>query len=232
MIKEKGKREVVLRVIIAIPLIAITLGALTNMVFWVIACTVLWFATHYEALTLTNLPNFPHQLRRQADRLLFIGAVGCLSMGFLRHVEGPWFCLYFLALVAVNDTFAYIAGRALGGTKFEKAVYSEWSKGKTWEGALGGIGASLFVSNVAGILLVQYGLIDLPAVLVAVYGFAAALLAPRGDLIESKAKRLARKKDMSRALGPHGGFWDRFDAILFVFATIGPVHIVMLLLFL
>jgi phosphatidate cytidylyltransferase len=46
-------------------------------------------------------------------------------------------------------------------------------------------------------------------------GLAVAVAAPLGDLCESLLKRDLDVKDMGSLLPGHGGFLDRFDAMLF-----------------
>jgi phosphatidate cytidylyltransferase len=47
-------------------------------------------------------------------------------------------------------------------------------------------------------------------------GALVSVLAPCGDLLESKIKRDLGVKDMSNLLPSHGGLFDRIDATLFV----------------
>ena len=46
-------------------------------------------------------------------------------------------------------------------------------------------------------------------------GIVVGLVAPVGDLFESKVKRDAGTKDAGTLFGPHGGALDRLDAALF-----------------
>ena len=117
-----------------------------------------------------------------------------------------------LVLTWGTDTAAYFVGRALGRHKLLPSV----SPGKTIEGAVGGLAASIAL----GAAYVHWVLAPVarltmrpPAILVlaAVVSVAAQL----GDLAESLIKREAGAKDSSRLIPGHGGVLDRLDALLF-----------------
>ena len=122
---------------------------------------------------------------------------------------GP--ALLWLTLLAVwsGDTVAYFAGR-----KFGKEKLTPLSPGKTWEGAVAGLVATICVSvPVARLLDIEprHGL---------ALGVLIALAAPLGDLAESFWKRELGVKDLGGCLPGHGGVLDRCDSLLFaVFAV-------------
>jgi phosphatidate cytidylyltransferase len=58
-------------------------------------------------------------------------------------------------------------------------------------------------------------------------GLVTALAAVAGDLIESMFKRSAGVKDSGAIMPGHGGWFDRFDAVL----TAAPVAIIYLIIF-
>jgi phosphatidate cytidylyltransferase len=122
-----------------------------------------------------------------------------------------------LACVATwsNDTFAYFGGRCFGKHSLFKRVSSK----KTWEGFfVGGILSIAVVFTckylpqlvgfdwLLGLELKDLLWITLPTV----------VLAPFGDLIESRFKRFYDIKDSSRILPGHGGLLDRIDGLLVV----------------
>ena len=113
---------------------------------------------------------------------------------------------FFLVLMG-SDTGAYYTGRALGRHKLAPNV----SPGKTWEGAVGGLVASLLMATLA-----HYWFFP-ELSLVAALALAAVMnvLGVVGDLTESALKRGAKAKDAAQILPGHGGLLDRLDSLLF-----------------
>jgi phosphatidate cytidylyltransferase len=113
---------------------------------------------------------------------------------------------FFLVLMG-SDTGAYYTGRAFGKHKLAPKI----SPGKTWEGAAGGMLASLLMA-----VLAHYWFFP-ELSLRAALPLAAVLnvLGVVGDLTESALKRGANAKDAANILPGHGGFLDRLDSLLF-----------------
>jgi phosphatidate cytidylyltransferase len=134
------------------------------------------------------------------------GHIVALRAGFVPLVAAKLLSFFFLVLMG-SDIAAYYTGRALGRHKLAPTV----SPGKTWEGALGGMVASLAAATVAHFLFFRE------------LGLAAALplaavmnvLGVVGDLTESALKRGAGAKDAAKILPGHGGLLDRLDSLLF-----------------
>ena len=122
----------------------------------------------------------------------------------------PTVILFIILTVFANDIFAYLVGmtaNALTGGRTHK-MFERISPKKTWEGFAGGIAGALVMGWIAASVLpvgtaVWLGL----SVVVAVAAVA-------GDLVESMFKRAAGVKDSGHAIPGHGGFLDRFDALL------------------
>ena len=114
---------------------------------------------------------------------------------------------YFFLVLMGSDTGAYYTGRAFGRRKLAPGV----SPGKTWEGAAGGMAASL-----AAAALAHYWFFP-ELGLGAALGVAAVMnvLGVVGDLTESALKRGAKAKDAAQILPGHGGLLDRLDSLLF-----------------
>ncbi len=124
-----------------------------------------------------------------------------------------------ILLAAIIVTIAYDIGAFFAGSSIGRTPLTTVSPNKTVEGLVGGAVASL----VAGIVFFgMLGFIEpwdsagtsfLDAVFI---GLVGAIMAPLGDLGESLIKRDLGIKDMGSVLPGHGGFLDRFDALLFV----------------
>jgi phosphatidate cytidylyltransferase len=111
-----------------------------------------------------------------------------------------------LFLIWANDVGAYFAGKYLGKHK----LFERISPKKTWEGSVGGLLTAILFTY----LLYSYiGIFSIPVWigLCIVTVIAGSL----GDLVESMIKRTLNVKDSGTLLPGHGGFLDRFDALIF-----------------
>jgi phosphatidate cytidylyltransferase len=121
--------------------------------------------------------------------------------------------LSMIATVKLSDIGQYVVGRSLGRRKLAPRI----SPGKTWEGALGGIGIAALTSAIV-LPLLLYGSNGLTASRMLVAGAFALTLAVAGlagDLSESLLKRDAGVKDSSDWLPGFGGVLDLLDSLLF-----------------
>ena len=133
--------------------------------------------------------------------LLMIRDFGSSETGFV-------LTLSLLLMVWGNDIFAYFGGKTFGKNKLAPTV----SPNKTWEGFGFGILGAL-----AGLILVVFfSPQTLPVSMTAIAPAAllVSIFGPIGDLTESRLKRAANVKDASNILPGHGGFFDRFDALI------------------
>ena len=130
----------------------------------------------------------------------------------LRDIDehGVLAVLTVLLAVWAGDAGAYFIGLLFGRHKLAPTV----SPGKTWEGLIAGIVATIGVTFLA---LYEANFLSIPESLV--LGAVIAIAAPLGDLFESALKRDADVKDSGRLLAGHGGMLDRIDALLFAWVA-------------
>ncbi|MDR0970369.1 MAG: phosphatidate cytidylyltransferase [Lentimicrobiaceae bacterium] len=128
------------------------------------------------------------------------------SIGSCNFPLGTELLLFILALVWINDIFAYLVGVTIGRHR----LFERISPKKSWEGSIGGLVFTLFASGLychfKVFLPMHIGLII--ALLIVVFGSF-------GDLVESMLKRHAGVKDSGKIIPGHGGILDRFDAAFF-----------------
>lgn len=124
---------------------------------------------------------------------------------------------FLIVLVNVHDGFAVGFGRLLGRTP----LCPDISPKKTWEGAFGALVICVITGYAVRFLVPGWSLWQVIA-----GGVLIAVFSVLGDLIASSIKREANVKDFGRALGPTGGFLDRFDSLVFA----APVFYVFALL--
>ncbi len=130
---------------------------------------------------------------------------------FLKNGHGFFFVAMAFICGALNDSAAYF----IGGWRGKRKIVSNISPGKTLEGGVAGIVAA----TATGLLLNSGFGSPLPILPALVFGLFAGLSSVAGDLVESAVKRNCNAKDSGALLPGHGGFFDRFDGMIFVFPT-------------
>ncbi|MGC8202462.1 phosphatidate cytidylyltransferase [Aliiroseovarius sp. PTFE2010] len=135
--------------------------------------------------------------------VIICGALGLMALAD----EGRVQLLFYIGIVVVTDTMGYFVGRAVGGPKFWPAI----SPKKTWSGVIGGwAGSAVLAVLCQPILPLAPENVGIFVLLAVAVSFASQL----SDIIESALKRRAGVKDSSHLLPGHGGFMDRFDALV------------------
>jgi len=145
---------------------------------------------------------------------IFCGLYAPLGLFFfyqIRVIEpsdtGLWLAYALILMIWGNDVFAYFGGRSFGKRPLAPAI----SPNKTWEGFWSGFAGALIglliILPIANPFPMDF-FKALPMVLI------VSIFGPAGDLAESRLKRLAGVKDSSNLLPGHGGFFDRFDALI------------------
>src|SRR5262245_54609386 len=114
--------------------------------------------------------------------------------------------LFFLIIFA-GDTGAYYTARTIGRHKLAPRI----SPGKTIEGGVGGLIASILAAIIAHFTFFPELKIG-QAIPLAIF---MGLLGIAGDLCESMIKRGAKAKDAGKLIPGHGGLLDRLDSMLF-----------------
>lgn len=145
---------------------------------------------------------------------IVLTGVGGFALVWLRGITGAGMaCLLFVVLVVwASDSLAYLVGRALGGIRLAPRI----SPGKTWSGALGGLGGA----TLAGILVAALAPVGAPHAALErmlrglLFGALLGIAAQAGDLAESALKRRCGVKDSGRLIPGHGGLLDRLDGLL------------------
>jgi phosphatidate cytidylyltransferase len=141
---------------------------------------------------------------------VWIGFLGSFAGLLLAPDPGGTGLLLGVVICAVGaDVVAYFAGRAIGRTP----LLPEVSPHKTIEGLVAGGMAAIVLGGIVGSALHPWADKGVGAGLA--LGLIVAITAPLGDLAESLVKRDLGVKDLGSVLPGHGGFLDRFDAILF-----------------
>jgi phosphatidate cytidylyltransferase len=139
--------------------------------------------------------------------VVFLGShLVAVRNGFSPELSKDLLSFFFLVMMG-SDAAAYYGGRAFGRHKLAPTT----SPGKTWEGAIAGMLASLLLAAAAHYWFFRQLPLKFALPLAAVMNVFGVL----GDLTESALKRSAGTKDTAKILPGHGGMLDRVDSLLF-----------------
>ncbi|MFM7432195.1 MAG: phosphatidate cytidylyltransferase [Gammaproteobacteria bacterium] len=161
-------------------------------IWWLVALAWVMFAPTREGRLVTAIAG-----------LCVIVPAGVALQRLRFEENGAWLLLFALVIVMAADIGAYFAGNRFGRLRLAPKV----SPGKSWEGVIGGVIASLVVAAIGAYFLVW------PLTAVLLTGAAAAAFSVVGDLTESLMKRHSGLKDSGGLLPGHGGVLDRFDSL-------------------
>lgn len=127
--------------------------------------------------------------------------------GIVSDENGAYLIISILASIWIGDSAAYYGGITFGKHK----LFPRVSPKKSWEGAIFG-----FIFSVATFILAKLIVLNfLSWMNVIVIGIIIGTVGQIGDLVESLIKRDSEVKDSSSLIPGHGGFFDRFDSLLF-----------------
>lgn len=169
----------------------------------------------FVLLVVKATPNVAFRLAAILAGAAYIGLAAASLAGM-----GSYHLVAVLGVVIFTDTFAYFAGRAIGGPKIAPRI----SPSKTWAGLLGGMaGSAAWLAFYMALAHNSDGALRLAesfdigrgeALVWAAAGACLAIAAQAGDFFESWLKRRAGVKDSSRLIPGHGGVFDRIDGLI------------------
>ena len=120
---------------------------------------------------------------------------------------GAFLIISIFASIWIGDSAAYYGGISLGKHK----LFPRVSPKKSWEGAIFG-----FIFSVGALILAKVLVLNFLSWTNALtIGMIIGIVGQIGDLVESLLKRDSEVKDSSSLIPGHGGFFDRFDSLLF-----------------
>lgn len=175
-----------------------------------VICALVTAAALGLSWTVLGRADFEHGLADLGRSLVGVLYVGLLLPHFiwLRELEqGPAWVTLVLAVGMGGDTSGYFVGRAIGRHRLMPRL----SPGKTVEGAVAIVAASVLAAAVVKVVLLRgRSWTEMLAL-----GLVLGVLGQLGDLGESVMKRTYGVKESGWMFPGHGGVLDRIDSLLF-----------------
>ena len=190
-------------------MIGITFGMIhflnIPMIFLVAFCCFLNLTLIYNLFQ--DPPVIKHGKLKSIFGAFYISVPFLLAYFMNLHSEKSFVLISIMILIWVSDSSAYFVGSRVGKRKLFPSI----SPKKTWEGFYGSGMCVFIASYVIGSIFQIHNLGFWMLLALIVWALGSI-----GDLIASHVKRIHSVKDSGTILPGHGGFFDRFDAFIFV----------------
>ena len=160
---------------------------------------------------------FPKSRSEQVTMVFFSLIYVALLLSYvwqLREADGGVYLVWMIFVGSWgSDTCAYLVGRKFGKHK----IVPKLSPKKSWEGCIGGVLGTVFISIIYAVIVKQYlPQFENPILMFAITGAASSVISQLGDWAASAIKRNHEVKDYGTLIPGHGGVMDRFDSVIFV----------------
>lgn len=203
-------RERTMSLIVVLGVLAVNFAALDHWYGFFVALTPLTIISMAAGALLADRPTgFIQRVGLAALAFLLFGV--CLShlSYFANERAYRPLLLLLLVSVAMNDVFAFVTGKLIGGRKLAPRT----SPNKTVAGAVGAVALTTALFMVLGSRVFAGTMLASPMHL-ATLGALVSIAAQCGDLTVSSIKRDVGVKDMGAVLPGHGGVLDRCNSLL------------------
>ncbi|SIO27061.1 phosphatidate cytidylyltransferase [Singulisphaera sp. GP187] len=209
-------REKVMSVAVVFGIVAVTFAVADHWYAFFVALTPITLAVLTAVATSLDRPaGYIQRVALAVFGFLLFGV--CLGhLGFMAN-DARYRSLILLLLFSVqlNDIFAYIVGKSLGGPKLAPHT----SPNKTISGSLGAVVlTTLFVFMLSGLIFTEGPLSGTVQRLV--LGLLISISGQFGDLSVSSIKRDVGVKDTGSLIPGHGGVLDRANSLLLSAPTV------------
>lgn len=186
----------------SLPIISVTL--MMSMILFVMLLVPLMFICELYRKSPTPIANIGSTLTGVIYVALPMSLLLFIPLMLSRGEWQPWSIIFYIFIIWANDVCAYLFGITLG----KHRLFERISPKKSWEGFIGGLLGAMAMGYVAATFLDGDFVVWIGMALI------AAVTGVFGDLVESLFKRSVDMKDSGNIIPGHGGWLDRFDALI------------------